>query len=269
MTSRPDAAAWPELSYPAWKDACSTLQLWTQIVGKVRLSLTPWLNHSWHVALNVTARGLGTPPIGYRGARSHHRVRFHRPCAVAAHERRPFPPAHAAADDGGGILRRCAGGACASSASTCASTRCRTRFRAPCRFPEDRAHAAYDRDFAERFWRVLLRSHEVFSHFRTGFLGKASPVHFFWGSFDLAVTRFSGRHGAAASGRRAEPAGRGGARGLFARGVERGLLAGRRGNRLSGVLFLRLSGAGGFCRGAREAGRGVLVEGTRRIHPAV
>jgi hypothetical protein len=192
MTSRPDAAAWPELSYPAWKDACSTLQLWTQIVGKVRLSLTPWLNHSWHVALNVTARGLGTPPIGYQGrdltiefdfidhvlwlrtSDGHFRQLMLRPTTVAEF----YSDVLVALRELGIDVR---------------INEMPNEIPGAVPFPQDRAHAAYDRDFAERFWRVLLRSHEVFSHFRTGFLGKASPVHFFWGSFDLAVTRFSGR----------------------------------------------------------------------------
>ena len=124
-------------------------------------------------------------------------------------------------------------------------------------FDQDTVHAAYDADYAQRFLRVLSSAHEVFSRFRTGFLGKASPVHFFWGSFDLAVTRFSGRAGAAPPRRGAASAECGGAGGLFARGVERGLLAGRRriAGRLRGVLFLCLSGAGGFCRGEGEARR--------------
>jgi hypothetical protein len=192
MTSRPDAAAWPELPYTAWKDACSTLQLWTQIVGKVRLSLTPWLNHSWHVALNVTARGLGTPPIGYRGrdltiefdfidhvlwlrtSDGHFRQLMLRPITVAEF----YEDVLVALRELGIDVR---------------INEMPNEIPGAVPFSQDRAHAAYDRDFAERFWRVLLRSHEVFSHFRTGFLGKASPVHFFWGSFDLAVTRFSGR----------------------------------------------------------------------------
>jgi hypothetical protein len=192
MTSRPDAAAWPELPYPAWKEACSALQLWTQIVGKVRLSLTPWLNHSWHVALNVTARGLGTPPIGYRGrdltiefdfidhvlwlrtSDGHFRQLMLRPITVAEF----YEDVLVALRELGIDVR---------------INEMPNEIPGAVPFSQDRAHAAYDRDFAERFWRVLLRSHEVFSHFRTGFLGKASPVHFFWGSFDLAVTRFSGR----------------------------------------------------------------------------
>ena len=99
----------------------------------------------------------------------------------------------------------------------------------PIRFSQDRTHAAYDAAAAHRFWRVLVQADRVFKLFRSGFLGKASPVHFFWGSFDLAVTRFSGRPRAAASRRRARAARRGHARSLFARGEQRRVLAGQRG----------------------------------------
>ncbi len=136
-------------------------------------------------------------------------------------------------------------------------------------FTEDRVHAAYDRDYAHRFWRVLLPSHDVFSQFRTGFLGKASPVHFFWGSFDLAVTRFSGRRA---------PRHPGGVPNLpdavaqeaYSHEVSSaGFWPGGGADRLSGLLFLRLSGAGGFRGGAGAAGAGVLFQGARRIHPAL
>jgi hypothetical protein len=185
-------ARWPELPYAAWKDTRETLHLWTQVVGKIRLALTPWLNHSWHVALYVTSRGLTTSPIR-DGARAFqidfdfidHVLRVTtsdgafrqialRPMAVAA-----FYAQTMAALAALGIV-----------------VRVRTM---PCEIVEcvpfelDNVHAAYDADYVNRFWRVLLAASEVFAHFRTGFLGKTSPVHFFWGSFDLAVTRFSGR----------------------------------------------------------------------------
>ena len=127
-------------------------------------------------------------------------------------------------------------------------------------FSRDHGHAAYDADYAQRFWRVLLQASRVLAQFRTGFLGKSSPVHFFWGSFDLAVTRFSGRHGAAAPRRRSQPARCGGARSLFARGEQRGVLAGRRRHRLSGLLFLCLSGAAGLSHYAGRSRRGVLLQ---------
>jgi hypothetical protein len=190
---------WPELPYAAWREACATLQLWTQIVGKTRLALTPWLNHSWHVTLRVTARGLATPLINGRSCDFEITFDFidHilvirtsdgrtgsvalKPMTVA-----DFYAAYRAALAKVGIEIQISG------------TPNETVEAIP--FAEDKAHESYDREYAERFWRALLRSHEVFSHFRTGFLGKASPVHFFWGSFDLAVTRFSGRRAPLHSG---------------------------------------------------------------------
>jgi hypothetical protein len=186
------ATRWPELPYAAWKDTRETLHLWTQVIGKIRLTLTPWLNHSWHVALYVTTRGLTTSPIP-DGARSF-AIEFdfidHVLWIVTSdgHSRqimlRPMPVAEFYA------LTLAALGELGIAA------RVRTM---PCEiadcipFERDNIHAAYEAEYAHRFWRVLLAASEVFARFRTGFLGKASPVHFFWGSFDLAVTRFSGR----------------------------------------------------------------------------
>jgi Family of unknown function (DUF5996) len=192
MPPSPARPRWPELPYAAWKDTCATLQLWTQVIGKVQLSLTPWLNHSWHVALHVTARGLGTPPIAYDGraftiefdfidhvlwlrtSDGHFRQLMLKPMTVAEF----YADVLVALRELGIAVR---------------INEMPNEIPGAVPFPQDRAHASYDGAFAEKFWRVLIRSHEAFSHFRTGFLGKASPVHFFWGSFDLAVTRFSGR----------------------------------------------------------------------------
>jgi len=183
---------WPELPYAAWQDTCATLQLWTQIVGKVRLALTPWLNHSWHVTLRVTARGLGTPLISVAGR--HFQVEFDFIDHILwlrssdGHNRqlmlRPMPVAEFYAEflqllSDLGILVRI--------------NTMPNEVSEAIPFASDLTHASYDRDFANRFWRVLLATHEVLAHFRSSFLGKSSPVHFFWGSFDLAVTRFSGR----------------------------------------------------------------------------
>jgi len=183
---------WPALPYAAWRDTCATLHLWTQIVGKIRLAATPWLNHSWHVTLRVTARGLRTPLIHagahdfeiefdfidhtlwIRTAAGHFRQVMLRPVSVAAF----FADVRIALDE--------LGIAVAIDAMP-------NEIADAIPFGEDRTHAAYDPDYANRFWRVLLRAHETMEHFRTAYLGKASPVHFFWGSFDLAVTRFSGR----------------------------------------------------------------------------
>lgn len=183
---------WPELQYAAWKDTCATLQRWTQIVGKTRLALTPWLNHSWQVTLYVTARGLSTSLINSKDFDFEIEIDFvgHalliqtsdgrtgsmmlKPMTVAE-----FYAAYRRELERLGIAVQISG------------TPNETIDAIP--FASDTSHRSYDPVYANCFWRVLLRSHEVFSHFRTGFLGKASPVHFFWGSFDLAVTRFSGR----------------------------------------------------------------------------
>jgi hypothetical protein len=187
-----DAARWPELPYAAWRETAATLHLWTQVAGKVRLALTPWLNHSWHVTLLVTTRGLATPPIPHEGrdftiefdfidhvlwlrtSEGHFRQIMLRPMTVAEFH-----------DD---VLN-----ALSELDIAVRINEMPNEIPDAVPFAVDTAHASYDRDFANRFWRVLLASHDVFAHFRTGFLGKASPVHFFWGSFDLAVTRFSGR----------------------------------------------------------------------------
>jgi Family of unknown function (DUF5996) len=188
----PASDRWPELPYAAWKDTCATLQLWTQIVGKIRLALMPWLNHSWHVTLRVTARGLATPLIStptrdfqieldfidhtlwVRTADGHARQVMLRPVSVAEF----YADVMLALDHLGIAV---------------VIDQMPNEIADAIKFSEDRVHGSYDPDYANRFWRVLLRAHAVLSHFRTAFLGKASPVHFFWGSFDLAVTRFSGR----------------------------------------------------------------------------
>jgi hypothetical protein len=190
MSANP--APWPELPYAAWADTAATLQLWTQIVGKIRLARTPWLNHSWHVALYVTARGLTTSPIP-DGARAFqidfdfidHVLRIR---TSDGHVRQLMLKPMSVAEFYAGVMTALKELGIAVTIRTM-----------PCEIPDciafdqDTEHASYDADYANRFWRVLLRTHAVFAHFRTGFLGKVSPVHFFWGSFDLAVTRFSGR----------------------------------------------------------------------------
>jgi hypothetical protein len=184
--------AWPELPYAAWRATCETLQLMTQIVGKIRLARTPWLNHSWHVTLYVTARGLTTSPIP-DGARSFqidfdfldHVLRIsasdggQRQLPLTTQPVAAFYAAVMAALAGLGIDLKIDDKP--------------NELPDPIRFGDDQVHAAYDPDAAHRFWQVLRQADRVFAKFRTGFLGKSSPVHFFWGSFDLAVTRFSGR----------------------------------------------------------------------------
>src|ERR1700745_2584460 len=183
---------WPALPYAAWKDTRDTLHLWTQVVGKIRLSLTPWINHSWHVALYLTARGLTTSPIPYEGREF--QIDFDFIDHVLwirtsdGHFRqlvlKPMPVAQFYAE----LLAALAELGIAVRINTMPN-----EIADAIPFDRDRVHASYDREYAARFWRVLLGAHRVLALFRSGFLGKVSPVHFFWGSFDLAVTRFSGR----------------------------------------------------------------------------
>jgi hypothetical protein len=187
-----DPKIWPELPYPAWRDTCVTLQLWTQIVGKIRLSLTPWLNHSWQVPLYLTARGMTTTAI-YDGERAleiafdfiDHVLRVD--ISDGQQLKLPLRP-QPVAEFFAAVMS-----ALARAGLRIEIDEMPNEMPDPIRFSEDRVHAAYDADCAQRFWRVLLQCDRVFKLFRTGFIGKASPVHFFWGSFDLAVTRFSGR----------------------------------------------------------------------------
>jgi hypothetical protein len=184
--------SWPDLPTAAWRDTYETLQLWTQIVGKIRLSLTPWLNHSWHVALYVTARGLTTSPIP-DGAGTFqidldfidHVLRI----TTGGGARREF----ALAGQSVASFYAAVMAALAELGIHIAIDEMPNELPDPVRFSLDDRHASYDPDAVRRFFQILANADRVFKQFRTGFLGKASPVHFFWGSFDLAVTRFSGR----------------------------------------------------------------------------
>ena len=184
--------AWPSLTLDAWSDTYATLHLWTQIVGKIRLAQTPWTNHSWHVTLYVTARGLTTGPIPY-GIRA-----FQIDFDFIAHQ------VNIQCDDG-----RVAGFSLEPQSVAVFYRRLGAEMKTldlevkiyprpneisdAIPFDQDEVHVAYDPDYAGRFWRVLLQSERIFTIFRARFVGKCSPVHFFWGAPDLAVTRFSGR----------------------------------------------------------------------------
>jgi len=183
---------WPELPYKSWSDTCSTLHLWTQIVGKIRLATTPWLNHSWHVPLYVTASGLTTSPMPH-GALTfeiHFNVLDHLLELSVSNGRRATVKLEprSVADFNDAVI-----GALAALQVPVAIRDFPCEIAGATAFSRDHGHAAYDADYAQRFWRVLLQVDRVFKQFRSGFIGKCSPVHFFWGSFDLAVTRFSGR----------------------------------------------------------------------------
>jgi hypothetical protein len=189
-SSQPEA--WPDLPYAAWKETCATLHLWTQIVGKVRLARTPWLNHSWHVPLYVTARGLTTSPIpdGQRSFEIVFDLNEHVLDIATSHggSRQIALEPRTVADFYGAVMSRLA-----DLGITVQISELPSEIPGAIPFSQDRIHAAYDAEYAQRFWRVLLQVDRVLKQFRTGFVGKCSPVHFFWGSFDLAVTRFSGR----------------------------------------------------------------------------
>ena len=184
--------SWPALDYPAWQDTAATLQLWTQVVGKVRLALSPWLNHGWHVPLYVDARGLGSSIIHAPSGP------FELGFDLVAHR---LVVRSAAAEERGFALApmsvaRFYEHVMAELAALGVEVRIDTmpnEVADPVPFPRDETHASYDASAVHAFWRALVEVDRVFRIFRTSFLGKSSPVHFFWGSFDLAVTRFSGR----------------------------------------------------------------------------
>ena len=188
---------WPELKYTDWRDTAVTLQLWTQIVGKVRLALTPWVNHGWQVALYVTARGLGTSTIpvgtGNRGMEMlemefdfiKHQLQTR---TSAGDERGLALEPQSVADFYFRVMRLLN-----DLGMPVKINEMPNEVPDPIPFSQDHRHGSYDPGAAHAFWRALIQADRLFKRFRSGFLGKVSPVHFFWGSFDLAVTRFSGK----------------------------------------------------------------------------
>ena len=183
---------WPGLPLADWADTCATLQLWTQVVGKIRLAHAPLINHWWQVALYVTPRGLTTSAIPY-GARCfqidfdfiEHELVIQ--TSDGATERIPLV-ARSVADFYAEVMSRLQGLGLDTHIWTMP-----VEIPDAVPFDQDRIHTAYDGQYAQRFWRILMQVERVSTRFRSRFLGKVSPVHFFWGSFDLAVTRFSGR----------------------------------------------------------------------------
>src|SRR5260370_12088443 len=183
---------WPALGLDSWKETYATLHMWTQIVGKVRLRLTPVVNHWWNVPLYVTARGLTTSRIPYGERAFEVRFDFIRNQLVLETsdglvKTLPLEPRAVAEfyQEFMELLR--------SAEIEVKIWRMPVEISDPLAFDQDRVHASYDRASVEKFWRILLSVDTVFNQFRAGFMGKSSPVHFFLGSFDLAVTRFSGR----------------------------------------------------------------------------
>jgi hypothetical protein len=184
--------AWPSLEFAEWRETCATLHLWTQVVGKLRLAQAPLTNHWWQVPFYLTARGLTTSPIPYRTRTFQIDFDFidHLLVMVSSDggtARLALAP-RSVADFYRDVMEQLA----ALDISVKIWT---TPVEIPDAIPfeQDRIHASYDRDYVSRFWRVLVQCDRVFNEFRARFVGKVSPVHFFWGSFDLAVTRFSGR----------------------------------------------------------------------------
>jgi hypothetical protein len=175
-----------------WKETYETLHMWTQIVGKVRLALSPRVNHWWEVALYVTARGLTTSPIPYPGGIFEVEFDFidHK-LTVELNDKRTQALAlqpRSVASFYGEFMAMLQGLGIPVKIWTMP-----VEVPNPIPFDRDEQHASYDPEYAHRFWRTLVTVDKILKEFRAGFIGKSSPVHFFWGSFDLAVTRFSGR----------------------------------------------------------------------------
>ncbi len=187
-----EGLVWPDISYPAWRDTCSALHLWCQIVGKYRLAHTPWVNHSWHATLYVTPRGLSTGPVPDPKGNLSLTFDFcdHSLVAEMAGGARSSVPLEAmsVAD----FFKRTKN-LIAEVGGTPTIQGSPNEIPDAKPFAEDDAQRPYDAAAVERYHQALLRISDVFSQYRTAFIGKVSPVHLFWGSFDLAVTRFSGR----------------------------------------------------------------------------
>jgi hypothetical protein len=191
-TANPAVEVWPSLPLEEWKDTYATLHMWTQIVGKIRLTLSPPLNHFWQVPLYVTSRGLTTSPIPYQSRSFEIDFDFidHNLLINTSDGERKIIP----------LVPRSVADFYQELMAALRSSGIEVKIRAipdevqnPIPFAEDNEHASYDAEYANRFWRILVQAKRVFEEFRARFIGKCSPVHFFWGSFDLAVTRFSGR----------------------------------------------------------------------------
>lgn len=183
---------WPDLPFQAWQDTCATLHRWTQIIGKIRMKMAPMANHWWNVTFYVTSRGLTTTPVPY-GPHI-----FQMDFDFLAHEMRITTDTGAVRSIA--LKSRTVADFYEETMSSLKSLGINvsiwtTPVEIPDRTPfeQDCEHASYDPEYAHKFWKALVQSDRVFKEFRCRCLGKVSPVHFFWGAFDLAVTRFSGR----------------------------------------------------------------------------
>jgi hypothetical protein len=191
-TSAAQTRDWPALPLEEWADTCATLHMWTQIVGKVRLAQTPLVNHWWNVPLYVSARGLTTTAMPYEDILFEmvfdfldHKLRI--TCSSGSDTSIALEPKSVA------VFYEQTMKALRDMGLKIKIWPMPVEIPDPIRFDQDEQHKSYDPVYAERFWRVLWLSNEILQKFRAGFIGKCSPVHFFWGSFDLAVTRFSGK----------------------------------------------------------------------------
>ena len=183
---------WPALPLDEWEDTYHTLHMWTQIVGKVRMALTPLYNHWWNATLYVNSSGLTTSPIRYHGEMfeiqfdfMNHQLQIR--TSYGASRALALVPKSVAA-----FYRELLSMLQSIGIEMEINTKPQ-EVPEPIPFDRDEVHRSYDPEYANRFWRILLSAHLVFEEFRARFIGKSSPVHFFWGSFDLASTRFSGR----------------------------------------------------------------------------
>ena len=183
---------WPELPLAAWQETYSTLHMWSQIVGKVRLALSPRTNHWWEVPLYVTTSGLTTSPIPFQHGIFEVRFDFIEHQLIIETDQHASRTIALSPISVSEFYRKFMG-ALAELGVVVKIWKMPVEIANPIPFDQDTQHAAYDPEFAHRFWRILVASDAIFKEFRAGFIGKCSPVHFFWGSFDLAVTRFSGR----------------------------------------------------------------------------
>lgn len=189
---RDTTESWPALPFEAWKDTCQTLHLWTQVVGKVRMELSPFVNHWWHVPLYVTPRGLTTSSIPYQSSTFSVDFDFidHNLFVLTSEgttKTLPLIPRSVAA-----FYREFM--ACLHALGIAITINpLPSEVQNPIRCDEDEVHASYNPVYAHRFWRILVQTDIVLKRYRSLFLGKSSPIHFFWGSFDLALSYFSGR----------------------------------------------------------------------------
>ncbi len=187
-----EAITWPEIDFNNWKDTLSTVQLWTQMVGKIRLKAMPWLNHSWHVTLYITPQGLSTGSMPYEAGIFEINFSFQQHLLLITtsngnkEEMKLYP--RSVADFYKELFNKLR-----KAGIEIAIYAVPNEMENAIPFEQDEQHKTYDKDQMKNYWKALVLVHNVFTRFRAGFCGKCSPVHFFWGAFDLAVTRFSGR----------------------------------------------------------------------------